>query len=69
MADAEVRAIPVRNPRTGDTEFSFPAAGAEEIALKAARLRRNQKVWAARPIAERVGIMRRWAGNCWPMPR
>src|SRR5271154_6685309 len=63
MADTEDRAIPVRNPRTGSTEFSFPAAGAEEIAHKAARLRRNQKVWAARPIAERIGIMRRWVGE------
>jgi succinate-semialdehyde dehydrogenase/glutarate-semialdehyde dehydrogenase len=63
MADTESRAIPVRNPRTGDTEFSFPAASAEEIALKAARLRRNQKAWAARPIAERVAIMRRWIGE------
>jgi succinate-semialdehyde dehydrogenase / glutarate-semialdehyde dehydrogenase len=63
MADTEIRAIPVRNPRTGSTEFSFPAAGAEEIAQKAARLRRNQQVWAARPIAERIGIMRRWVGE------
>ena len=63
MPDTESRAIPVRNPRTGDTEFSFPAASAEEIALKAARLRRNQKAWAARPISERIGIMRRWIGE------
>jgi succinate-semialdehyde dehydrogenase/glutarate-semialdehyde dehydrogenase len=63
MPDTESRAIPVRNPRTGDTEFSFPAASAEEIAHKAARLRRNQKVWAARPITERIGIMRRWIGE------
>jgi succinate-semialdehyde dehydrogenase / glutarate-semialdehyde dehydrogenase len=63
MADTESRAIPVRNPRTGDTEFSFPAATAEEIAHKAARLRHNQKVWAARPITERIGIMRRWIGE------
>lgn len=63
MADTDSRAIPVRNPRTGDTEFSFPAATAQEIARKAARLRDNQKIWAARPIAERVGIMRRWIGE------
>jgi succinate-semialdehyde dehydrogenase/glutarate-semialdehyde dehydrogenase len=63
MADTESRAIPVRNPRTGDTEFSFPAATAEEIARKAARLRRNQKVWAARPVTDRIGIMRRWIGE------
>src|ERR1700761_4636210 len=63
MADTESRAIPVRNPRTGATEFSFSAANADEVAQKAARLRRNQRVWAARPIEERVGIMRRWVGE------
>ncbi|HEY6454877.1 MAG TPA: aldehyde dehydrogenase family protein [Steroidobacteraceae bacterium] len=63
MADPQIRAIPVRNPRTGGTEFSFPAASAEEVSHKAARLRRNQQVWAARPITERIGIMRRWAGE------
>ena len=63
MADTESRAIPVRNPRTGDTEFSFPAASAEEVAGKAARLRHNQKTWAARPISERITIMRRWIGE------
>jgi len=60
MANAETRSIPVRNPRTGDTDFSFPAATAAEVAEKAARLRRNQQAWAARPIGERIGIMRRW---------
>jgi succinate-semialdehyde dehydrogenase/glutarate-semialdehyde dehydrogenase len=60
MTDIEIRTIPVRNPRTGATDFTFPAASPQEVAEKSARLRRNQKVWAARPIAERVGIMRRW---------
>ena len=60
MTDIETRTIPVRNPRTGATDFTFPAASPREVAEKSARLRRNQKVWAARPIAERVGIMRRW---------
>ena len=63
MTDAEIRTIPVRNPRTGGTEFSFAAASAEEIADKAARLRRNQKIWAGRPITERIAIMRRWVGE------
>src|SRR5580692_7647317 len=63
MADTEMRSIAVRNPRTGDTEFTFAAASAEEIAHKAARLRRNQKVWAARPITERIAIMRRWVAE------
>jgi succinate-semialdehyde dehydrogenase / glutarate-semialdehyde dehydrogenase len=60
MTDIEIRTIPVRNPRTGGTDFTFPAASPQEVAEKSARLRRNQKAWAARPITERVGIMRRW---------
>jgi acyl-CoA reductase-like NAD-dependent aldehyde dehydrogenase len=60
MTDIEIRTIPVRNPRTGATDFTFPAASQQEVAEKSARLRRNQKGWAARPITERVGIMRRW---------
>jgi acyl-CoA reductase-like NAD-dependent aldehyde dehydrogenase len=60
MADAETRTIPVRNPRTGAIDFALTPAGAAEVAEKAARLRRNQPTWAARPIAERSAIMRRW---------
>lgn len=63
MSDMQVRTMPVRNPRTGATEFSFPAATAQEVAEKAARLRRNQRGWAARPISERIAIMRRWAAE------
>ena len=63
MTDVNTRTIPVRNPRTGSTDFTFPVASAQEVAEKAARLRRNQKVWAARPIAERISIMRRWVGE------
>ena len=58
-----IQEIPVRNPRTGGIDFTFKPTTAEEIARKAARLRVNQKVWAARPIKERVGIMRRWIGE------
>lgn len=60
MTEDGLRNIPVRNPRTGDTDFTFSAASAQEVAEKAARLRRHQKAWAARPIAERIGVMRRW---------
>jgi succinate-semialdehyde dehydrogenase / glutarate-semialdehyde dehydrogenase len=63
MTEVGNRTISVRNPRTGGTEFAFSAAGAQEVAQKAARLRRNQKVWAARPVAERIGIMRRWVAE------
>ncbi|MEJ0038056.1 MAG: aldehyde dehydrogenase family protein [Gammaproteobacteria bacterium] len=60
MTGLEIRTIPVRNPRTGTTEFTLPVASSQEVAEKAARLRRNQKAWAARPVADRVAIMRRW---------
>jgi succinate-semialdehyde dehydrogenase / glutarate-semialdehyde dehydrogenase len=63
MAEGDIRAIPVRNPRTGKTDFTLTPAAAEEIARKSARLRSNQKTWAARPIAERIGIMRRWVAE------
>jgi succinate-semialdehyde dehydrogenase / glutarate-semialdehyde dehydrogenase len=60
---ADVRTIAVRNPRTGAAEFSFTPATAEEVARKAARLRTNQKKWAARPVQERISIMRRWVAG------
>lgn len=63
MADADLRLIPVRNPRSGLTDFTFNAATAAEVAGKAARLRSNQPAWAARPIAERTGIMQRWVAE------
>jgi len=63
MEDVGIRSIPVRNPRTGAMDFTFTAASTAEVAQKAARLRANQKVWAARPIAERIGIMRRWVAE------
>lgn len=63
MNDGAVREIPVRNPRTGSTDFTFHPASKEEIAAKAARLREAQKSWAARPLSERIGVMRRWAGE------
>ena len=63
MADSESRMIPVRNPRTGAVDFDLRVTPPEEIAAKAARLRENQKAWAARPLPERIGIMRRWLGE------
>jgi succinate-semialdehyde dehydrogenase/glutarate-semialdehyde dehydrogenase len=63
MTELDARTIPVRNPRTGATDFTFPAASAQEVAQKAARLRRNQTAWAGRPITERIGIMRRWVAE------
>jgi acyl-CoA reductase-like NAD-dependent aldehyde dehydrogenase len=63
MADVESRTLGIRNPRTGAIDFQLRIATAEEVAAKAARLRENQKMWAARPVAERIAVMRRWAGE------
>jgi acyl-CoA reductase-like NAD-dependent aldehyde dehydrogenase len=60
MADISPRTIAVRNPRTGRTDFDLPVATAEEVAAKAARLRKNQKAWAAMGLQGRSGVMARW---------
>ncbi len=67
MAEAgtrtSTRTLAVRNPRTGRTDFDLPVATAEDVAAKAARLRENQKAWAAMGLAGRSGVMARWLGE------
>ena len=67
MADVSPRTIgrtmPVRNPRTGRTDFDLPVASADEVAAKAARLRENQKAWSAMGLQGRSGVMARWLGE------
>src|SRR6188768_1199096 len=57
------RTIPVRNPRTGRTDFDLPVASADEVAVKAARLRENQKAWSALGLGGRSAVMARWLGE------
>jgi acyl-CoA reductase-like NAD-dependent aldehyde dehydrogenase len=54
------RTIPVRNPRTGQTDFDLAVASATDVAAKAARLRANQKAWAALGLPGRSAVMARW---------
>src|SRR5689334_15905928 len=67
MAEASprtgTRSIPVRNPRTGRTDFDLAVATSAEVAARAARLRENQKAWAAMGLAGRSGVMARWLGE------
>ncbi len=63
MADRAARALPVRNPRTGQIDFQLAVTPGGEVAAKARRLRENQKAWAALPIEARLGVMRRWLGE------
>jgi succinate-semialdehyde dehydrogenase/glutarate-semialdehyde dehydrogenase len=59
MADAA--RIDVRDPRSGNTEFSFDAADAAAVAAKARRLRANQPAWEALGLNGRIAVMHRWA--------
>ena len=63
MADMEARTLPVRDPRTGLTEFTITVTMPDEVAAKAERLRENQKAWGALAIGDRIAIMRRWLGE------
>jgi acyl-CoA reductase-like NAD-dependent aldehyde dehydrogenase len=63
MADADVRTLPVRNPRTGEIDVTLRVTSPQELAAKAARLRENQKAWAAMPVGDRIGVMKRWLGE------
>lgn len=59
MADTTAP-IPVRNPRTGEADYSIVPAGPDRIAAAAASLRAAQTAWAARPLAERIAVLQAW---------
>jgi len=52
--------IEVRNPRSGEIDYRFQAPSDLELATTLDRLRSAQRIWAARPLAERIEILRRW---------
>ena len=54
--------LDVRNPRTGQADYSLAISSRDEVAQKAARLRRNQRQWGALPVEARCGVMARWLG-------
>ena len=58
MATGEL--IEVRNPRSGEIDYRFQAPSDLELATTLDRLRSAQRIWAARPLAERIEILRRW---------
>jgi succinate-semialdehyde dehydrogenase/glutarate-semialdehyde dehydrogenase len=63
MAEADIRTLPVRNPRTGKIDFSLVVTPPDEVTAKARRLRENQQAWAAMGLDGRIGVMRRWLGE------
>ena len=62
-AQAAPRTLPVRNPRTGRTDFELAVASTAEVAARAAALRDNQKAWAALGLGGRSAVMARWLGE------
>lgn len=61
MTRTSVRSIPVRNPRTGQTDCQIDALGAAELSPLAARLRLAQVGWAAAGVARRSAVLRAWS--------
>ena len=61
MTAVSVRRIPVRNPRTGQTDCQVDAPGAAELAALAARLRSAQVAWAAAGVARRGAVLKAWS--------
>ncbi|MEO8225366.1 MAG: aldehyde dehydrogenase family protein, partial [Gammaproteobacteria bacterium] len=56
-----MRKLPVRNPRTGQTNGQVDAPGAAELAALAARLRSTQVAWAAAGVARRSAVIKAWS--------
>jgi succinate-semialdehyde dehydrogenase / glutarate-semialdehyde dehydrogenase len=53
--------IPVRNPRTGEIDYSIQAASADDIATIAVRLRAGQPEWLALGSQGRATALLQWA--------
>lgn len=53
--------IAVKNPRTGEADYHFEAASRLAIESQCQDLRDAQADWGAAPLADRIGIMLKWA--------
>lgn len=62
MAEADAAVLNVRNPRTGQADFTLTLSSPQQVAEKAATLRANQRQWAAMGLQARCGVMARWLG-------
>jgi acyl-CoA reductase-like NAD-dependent aldehyde dehydrogenase len=56
-----VNLLPVRNPRTGQSDRQIHPLSSLEIASVCTRLRTAQKAWGAAPLEHRMAVMRAWA--------
>ena len=53
--------IQVRNPRTGENDYSFEVTSTDEISSIVDELRGNQADWAAKTVDERADVLDQWA--------
>ncbi len=58
--DDTVRHITVRNPRTGQDDYTIAALSRDALEQACAALREAQSTWAARPIEGRATVLRRF---------
>ena len=68
MTDLPVRKLPVRNPRTGQTDYFIDAPDAASLAALAARLRAAQVGWAAAGLARRSAVLKAWSAQLQAAP-
>lgn len=57
----QARKLPVRNPRTGESDYEITAPSAAELGRIAAGLRERQAAWAAAGVAHRIEVLNRWS--------
>lgn len=53
----DISTMPMRNPRSGQTDGQLPVTPPEHVAALAARLRDAQHEWASRPVEERCNAL------------
>ncbi|CAB1369592.1 Aldehyde dehydrogenase [Denitratisoma oestradiolicum] len=58
---SNMSSFPVRNPRTGETDYLMPEFSSEDVAVLAKQLRAGQKLWAARSLEQRMAALKRLA--------
>jgi succinate-semialdehyde dehydrogenase/glutarate-semialdehyde dehydrogenase len=53
--------VAVRNPYSGDNDYSFIEPSTADIAATCQRLRANQPAWAAKSLSQRIEVLRSFA--------
>jgi acyl-CoA reductase-like NAD-dependent aldehyde dehydrogenase len=71
MSNATVPAggqLPVRNPRTGEADYSISPPSAEELRGMTAKLRWAQGAWHEAGVEHRVAVLKQWSARLLAQP-